>query len=75
MEPRSPTLQADALPAEPQGKPKNTTVDNLSLLQRIFPTQESLQDSLPTELSGKPKYNVNAMQKIAKYSANSSLAL
>ena len=37
-----------------QGKPKNTGVDNLSLLQQIFPTQESpaLQaDSLPTELS------------------------
>ena len=34
-------LQADSLPAEPQGKPKNTVVGNLSLLQRIFPTQES----------------------------------
>ena len=32
-EPRSPTLQADSLPAEPQGKPKNTGVDTLSLLQ------------------------------------------
>ena len=40
-EPRSPTLQADSLPAEPQGKPKNTGVDSLSLLQGIFPTQES----------------------------------
>ena len=34
-------LQADSLPAEPQGKPKNTRVGSLSLLQRIFPTQES----------------------------------
>ena len=34
-------LQADSLPAEPQGKPKNTVVGNLSLRQRIFPTQES----------------------------------
>ena len=25
---------------EPQGKPKNTEMDSLSLLQRIFPTQE-----------------------------------
>ena len=25
-------------PAEPQGKPKNTGVDSLSLLQQIFPT-------------------------------------
>ena len=29
------------LPAEPQGKPKNTGVGSLSLLQQIFPTQES----------------------------------
>ena len=39
IKPRSPTLQADSLPAEPQGKPKNTGVGSLSLLQRIFPTQ------------------------------------
>ena len=41
IEPRSPTLWADSLPAEPQGKSKNTGVGSLSLLQRIFPTQES----------------------------------
>ena len=41
IKPRSPTLQADSLPAEPQGKPKNTRVGSLSLLQGIFPTQES----------------------------------
>ena len=29
------------LSAEPQGKPKNTGVGSLSLLQQIFPTQES----------------------------------
>ena len=28
IEPRSPALQAHSLPAEPQGKPKNTGVDN-----------------------------------------------
>ena len=39
--PRSPALQADSLPAETQGKPKNTGVDSLSLLQGIFSTQES----------------------------------
>ena len=33
-------MPADSLPAEPQGKPKNTGVGNLSLLQWIFPTQE-----------------------------------
>ena len=41
IEPRSPTLRADSSPAEPQGKPKNTGVGSLSLLQWIFPTQES----------------------------------
>ena len=41
IELRSPALQADSLPAEPQGKPKNTGVGCLSLLQRIFLTQES----------------------------------
>ena len=40
---RPPTLQADSLPAQPQGKPKNTRVDSLALLQWIFPTQESNQ--------------------------------
>ena len=41
FEPRSLTLQADSLPAEPQGKPKSTGVGSLSLPQWIFPTQES----------------------------------
>ena len=41
IEPRSPALQADSLPAEPQGKPKNTGMGSLSLLQGILPTQES----------------------------------
>ena len=30
----------DSSPAEPPGKPKNTGVDSLSLLQGIFPTQQ-----------------------------------
>ena len=46
IEPRTPALQADSLPAEPQGKPKNTGVGSLSLFQRIFPTQESNQGLL-----------------------------
>ena len=37
----SPPMQADSLPAEPPGKPKNTGVGSLSLLQRIFLSQES----------------------------------
>ena len=32
IKPRSPSLQADSLPAEPPGKPKNTGVGSLSLL-------------------------------------------
>ena len=40
-ESQSPTLQADSLPAEPQGKPKNTGLGSLSLLQQTFPTQKS----------------------------------
>ena len=46
IEPRSPTLQADSLPAEPQGKPKNTGVGSLAFLQWIFPTQELNQGLL-----------------------------
>ena len=38
--PRFPALQADSLPSEPPGKPKNTGVGSLSLLQGIFLTQE-----------------------------------
>ena len=34
-------MQAVSLPAEPPGEPKNTAVGSLSLLQWIFPTQES----------------------------------
>ena len=40
IQPRSPALQTDLLPTEPQGKPKNTGVGSLSLLQWVFPTQE-----------------------------------
>ena len=68
IESRSPTFQADSLPSKPPGKPKNTGVSSLFLLQGIFLTQESNQrpciarspamqaDSLPTELSGKSKW-------------------
>ena len=45
IEHRSPSLQAVPLPAEPQGKPKDIWVGSLSLLQQIFPTQESNQVS------------------------------
>ena len=55
---RSPALQADSLPAEPQGKPKNAGVGSLSPSQGNLsnPVIElgppaSQADSLPTELS------------------------
>ena len=41
IKPRSPTLQADSFLSEPPGKPKNTGVGSLSLLQQIFSSQES----------------------------------
>ena len=43
---RSPALWADSLPAEPPGKPKNTGVVSLSLLQQIFQSQELNQGLL-----------------------------
>ena len=39
----SPALQADSLPSEPPGKPKNTGVGSLYLLQGVFLTQELKQ--------------------------------
>ena len=41
IEPGSPALPADSLPAEPPGKPKNTGVGSPSLLQGTLPTRES----------------------------------
>ena len=38
IEARSPMFQEDSLPGEPQGKPKNTGVSSLSLLEQIFLT-------------------------------------
>ena len=64
----SPTLQVDSLPSDPAGKPKNTGVGSLSLLQGIFPAQglnpgsPALQaDSLLSEPQGiiKKELNVN----------------
>ena len=61
IEHRSSTFQTDSSLSEAQGKPINTAVGNIALLQEIFPTQELNQgptlhaDSLPAELPGKPK--------------------
>ena len=47
IKPRYSTLQADPLRSEPPGKPKNTEVGSLSLLQGNFPTQELNTSLLP----------------------------
>ena len=62
IKPVSLALAGEFFTAEPPEKPKNTGVGSLSLLQRMFLTQELNQGllhcrwilSLPTELSGKP---------------------
>ena len=46
IELNSPELQADSLPGEPPGKPKNTGAGSLSLLQSIFLIQELNQGLL-----------------------------
>ena len=59
-EPRSPSLQTDSLPAEPPGKPKNSGVGSLSLLQGISQPRNRtgvscIAGRFFTELSGKPR--------------------
>ena len=46
IEPRSPMLKADSSSSEPPGRPNNTGVGSLSLLQGIFPTHELNQGLL-----------------------------
>ena len=46
VEPMFPTVQVDSLLSEPRGKPKNTGVGSLFLLQWIFLTQKSNLDLL-----------------------------
>ena len=61
IEPKSPTLQADSLPAEPPGKTKNTgavafpSPGDLPDPGIKLGSLASQADSLPTELTGKPK--------------------
>ena len=51
IEHTSSALLVDSLPSEPPGKPKNTGVRSLSLLQGIFQTQESTRGLLHCRLS------------------------
>ena len=46
IKPRYSASQANSFPAEPQGKPKNTGLGSLSLLQQTFQIQESSQGLL-----------------------------
>ena len=76
VEPRPPALRADSLPAETQGKPKNTGVGSLFLLQQIPDPGTELgspafqTDSLPTELSGVFKSIVT--HRLCLYNAETS---
>ena len=69
IESRFPTLWVDSLSAEPPGKPNNTGVGSLSLLQQIFPTQKLNQGALHCRWIlyhwnhyGKPKCQVYSTQ-------------
>ena len=77
IKPRSPSLQADSLPSESPGKPKNTGEGSLSPrspgdlpdpgIERGSP---SLQvDSLQTELLGKPSCPWGIFKSLIKYVA------
>ena len=70
IEHKSPTLQANSLPTEPPGKPKNTGMCSLSLLQGIFLTQESNWGLLYCRwilywlsYQASPKFNKRVQQK------------
>ena len=65
IKPRSPTLQADSLPVESPGKPKNIQVGSLSLLQWIFPTKE-LNRGLPHCRQILYQLNYQGIQKQAR---------
>ena len=71
IEPRSPTLQADSLPAKPPGKPKSTGVGSLSHLRWIFPTQKSNRDLLHCRwiLYSRDQDHVKCSKNMTKYSA------
>ena len=73
IEPRSPALQMDSLPA---GEPKNAGVGSSSLLQQISPTQESNQDLLHHRHSSPPElpisYTVSTVYKCGPQSPNLS---
>ena len=57
--------QVDSLPSEPPGKPKKTGVGSLSLLQRIFLTQESNRGLLHCrQILDQLSYQGNSIQRM-----------
>ena len=64
IKPRSPVLQVDSLPPEPQGQPKNTSEQPIPLQADLPDSGIELgspilqADTLPPELSGKPKTRI-----------------
>ena len=74
IKPRSPTLQANSLLSEPSGKPKNTGVGSLSLLQGIFPTQELNQGLLHCmQILYQPELPGNPIISILRFKSTISL--
>ena len=70
IEPRSPTLQEDSLPADPPGKPRNTQVGSLSLLQWIFPTQGLNQSLLRCRIHNQLSYQGKKPTTLDKFRHN-----
>ena len=68
IKPRYPPPQADSLPAEPQGKPKNTGLGSLSLLQGIFLIQQLNRDLLHCrEILYQLRYQVRPISLVLIY--------
>ena len=74
IKPKSLTLHVDSLLSEPPGKPKNTGVGSLPLLQGNFPTQESnwgllhcRQILYQLSYQGSPYVNNAAIQYVSYY--------
>ena len=55
-EPRSPTLQVDSLPAEPQGKPKNTGVASVQF-SKVAQSCPTLVDPMDCSTPGLPVHH------------------
>ena len=71
IKPRCLALQADSLPSEPTGKPKNTGVGSLFLLQGIFLIQEANQGLLHgRQILYQLSYQGSSIKIISNYKDN-----